>query len=133
MDWPAARESKHQPAGERSVVGVVCYRRPIGDDRLHVTFSNPALKHALDGMAREDQPFTFQSPNPSACPGSIFPVCATGATIQGYHSALVFSEFVCVGLECAPGELAMDRVRERYSWEAVTDAYEKLLRGLRLE
>jgi glycosyltransferase involved in cell wall biosynthesis len=31
------------------------------------------------------------------------------------------------------GQLAMDRVRERYSWEAVTDAYEKLLRGLRLE
>jgi glycosyltransferase involved in cell wall biosynthesis len=29
------------------------------------------------------------------------------------------------------GQLAMDRVRERYSWEAVTDAYEKLLRGLR--
>jgi len=25
---------------------------------------------------------------------------------------------------------AMDRVRERYSWEAVTDAYERLLRGL---
>jgi glycosyltransferase involved in cell wall biosynthesis len=25
---------------------------------------------------------------------------------------------------------AMDRVRERYSWEVVTDAYEKLLRGL---
>jgi glycosyltransferase involved in cell wall biosynthesis len=25
---------------------------------------------------------------------------------------------------------AMDRVRERYSWDAVTDAYEKLLRGL---
>ena len=25
---------------------------------------------------------------------------------------------------------AMDRVRERYSWEAVTDAYEKLLEGL---
>jgi glycosyltransferase involved in cell wall biosynthesis len=29
------------------------------------------------------------------------------------------------------GQRAMDRVRERYSWEAVTDAYEKLLRGLR--
>jgi glycosyltransferase involved in cell wall biosynthesis len=31
----------------------------------------------------------------------------------------------------ALGQRAMDRVRERYSWEAVTDAYEKLLRGLR--
>jgi glycosyltransferase involved in cell wall biosynthesis len=30
----------------------------------------------------------------------------------------------------ALGQLAMDRVRERYSWEAVTDAYEKLLREL---
>jgi glycosyltransferase involved in cell wall biosynthesis len=29
------------------------------------------------------------------------------------------------------GQRAMERVRERYSWEAVTDAYEKLLRGLR--
>jgi len=27
----------------------------------------------------------------------------------------------------ALGQRAMDRVRERYSWEAVTDAYEKLL------
>jgi glycosyltransferase involved in cell wall biosynthesis len=27
-------------------------------------------------------------------------------------------------------ERAMERVRERYSWKAVTDAYEKLLRGL---
>jgi len=26
----------------------------------------------------------------------------------------------------------MDRVRERYSWEAVTDAYEKLLREVSL-
>jgi glycosyltransferase involved in cell wall biosynthesis len=25
---------------------------------------------------------------------------------------------------------AIDRVRSRYSWEAVTDAYEKLLKGL---
>ena len=25
----------------------------------------------------------------------------------------------------------MERVRERYSWDAVTDAYEKLLEGLR--
>src|ERR1019366_6426832 len=31
----------------------------------------------------------------------------------------------------ALGQRAMDRVRERHSWEAVTDAYEKLLRGLR--
>jgi glycosyltransferase involved in cell wall biosynthesis len=31
----------------------------------------------------------------------------------------------------ALGQRAMDRVRERYSWEAVTDAYEKLLRELR--
>jgi len=30
----------------------------------------------------------------------------------------------------ALGQRAMDRVRERYSWEAVTDAYEKLLRGI---
>jgi glycosyltransferase involved in cell wall biosynthesis len=28
------------------------------------------------------------------------------------------------------GRKAMDRVRERYSWEAVTDAYESLLTGL---
>ena len=28
------------------------------------------------------------------------------------------------------GQRAMDRVRERYSWDAVTDAYEKLLAGL---
>jgi len=28
------------------------------------------------------------------------------------------------------GRQAMDRVRERYSWEAVTDAYESLLTGL---
>jgi glycosyltransferase involved in cell wall biosynthesis len=31
----------------------------------------------------------------------------------------------------ALGQRAMERVRERYSWEAVTDAYEKLLRELR--
>jgi glycosyltransferase involved in cell wall biosynthesis len=31
------------------------------------------------------------------------------------------------------GQRAMDRVREHYSWEAVTDAYEKLLRGLSLK
>ena len=30
----------------------------------------------------------------------------------------------------AYGRRAMDRVRERYSWDAVTDAYEKLLTGL---
>jgi glycosyltransferase involved in cell wall biosynthesis len=30
----------------------------------------------------------------------------------------------------ALGQRAMDRVRERYPWGAVTDAYEKLLRGL---
>lgn len=28
------------------------------------------------------------------------------------------------------GKKAMDRVRERYSWDAVTDAYEKLLQGM---
>jgi glycosyltransferase involved in cell wall biosynthesis len=33
----------------------------------------------------------------------------------------------------ALGQRAMDRVRERYSWEAVTDAYEKLLRELSLK
>jgi glycosyltransferase involved in cell wall biosynthesis len=31
------------------------------------------------------------------------------------------------------GQRAMDRVCERYSWEAVTDAYEKLLRDLSLK
>jgi glycosyltransferase involved in cell wall biosynthesis len=33
----------------------------------------------------------------------------------------------------ALGQRAMDRVRQRYSWEAVTDAYEKLLRELSLK
>jgi len=33
----------------------------------------------------------------------------------------------------ALGQRAMDRVRERYSWEAVTDAYEKVLRELSLK
>jgi glycosyltransferase involved in cell wall biosynthesis len=28
------------------------------------------------------------------------------------------------------GKKAMDRVRERYSWDAVTDAYERLLQGM---
>jgi glycosyltransferase involved in cell wall biosynthesis len=28
-------------------------------------------------------------------------------------------------------ERAVERVRSRYSWDAVTDAYEKLLTGLR--
>ena len=28
------------------------------------------------------------------------------------------------------GERAMERVKSRYSWDAVTDAYEKLLTGL---
>ena len=104
MDRPATHESEHQPAGERSVVGVVLYRRTDGADRLYVAFSNCALKHALDGMAREDQPFTFQNANPSGCPSSIIPAFGMGGTIQGYHSALAFKGFVCVGRECAPGE-----------------------------
>jgi len=33
----------------------------------------------------------------------------------------------------ALGQRAMDRVRERYSWEAVTDAYDRLLRELSLK
>jgi hypothetical protein len=70
---PAAHESEHQPAGEWSIVGVVLNRRTNGDDRLYVPFSNPALKHALDGVARIDQPFTFQNATPSACHGSLFP------------------------------------------------------------
>jgi len=37
------------------------------------------------------------------------------------------------GDRAALGQRAMDRVRERYSWEAVTDAYEKLLRELSLK
>jgi glycosyltransferase involved in cell wall biosynthesis len=34
------------------------------------------------------------------------------------------------GDRAAQRQRAMDRVRERYSWEVVTDAYEKLLREL---
>ena len=163
MDRPAAHESEHQPAGEGSVVGVGLYRRTNGDDRLYVTFSNSALKHALDGMAREDQPFTCQNANPSACPGSIFSAFGMGATIKDI-TRLLFSENSCASASSAPQaaggasipfepdeleaklqtvleiseadraaleQRAMDRVRERYSWEAVTDAYEKLLRELR--
>jgi hypothetical protein len=48
-------------------------------------------------MAREDQPFTFQNVNPSACPGSIFPAFGMGGTIQGYHSTRAPGEIVGSG------------------------------------
>jgi glycosyltransferase involved in cell wall biosynthesis len=85
--------------------------------------THPAL---IEAMGRGALVLYRNTPENAEVAGDAGIPFESGELVQKLRAVLEISE----AEREAIGKKAMDRVRERYSWDAVTDAYERLLLGL---